>query len=107
MEDAYWFDIVQQLTYITTAEYENSTLELSAKADFLALIQSCLDILKPGGHIVINHFMYKSDLERGISLELWRDLSPIVREWIKTLTDGVEVQMDGFNTHWWMFFQKR
>jgi len=106
MENAYWFDIVQQLTDITTAEYENGTFEANAKPAFLALMQSCLDILKPGGYIVINHFMYKNDLDRGINPELWRDMLPIVREWIKELPEGREVQMNGFNTHWWMFLQK-
>jgi len=103
--NSYWFDIVRQLSDIITVEYESGTLEQNAKADFLTLIQSCLNILKPGGHIIINHFMYENDLKRGINPELWRDLLVIVREWICTL-DGTEISKEGFNPQWWMFFKK-
>ena len=102
----YWFDIVQQLTDIITAAYENHTLEEKAKSGFLDLIQSCLNILRPGGYIVINHFMYENDLKRGISPELWENLLPIVRKWIHELDDGTEVTIEGFNPQWWMFLQK-
>jgi len=105
--NAYWFDIVPQLTKIITQAYENGLLEFKAKAGFLSLFQSCLNILKPGGYIIINHFMYGNDLKRGISPELWKNLLPIVREWINTLDGGTEVSKDNFNPHWWLFFQKK
>jgi len=104
---SYWFDIVQQLTDIITAEYVNGTLESSAKSEFLGLMQSCLHILKPGGCIVINHFMYGNDLKRGIDPVLWENLLPIVRAWIHTLDGGSEISVAGFNPQWWMFFQKK
>jgi len=104
--NSFWFDVVQRLTDIITAEYENGSLEANAKPGFLNLIRTCLNILKPGGYIIINHFMYGNDLKRGINPQLWENLLPIVREWMSALTGGREVHMSGFNPQWWMLFQK-
>ena len=101
-------DIAQNLEqYIKDELFDVVVFEHSVKDMFLGLVQVCMSILKPGGFIVINHFMYENDLKRGINPELWENLLPIVREWIITLESGIEIDVMGFDKQWWMFLQKK
>lgn len=101
-----WWEILPRMIEIIKQEYLNNTLEASVKVEFLELIRSCLDVLKPEGYIIINHFMYQYDLNLGYNPDLWNNMLPIVRKWINSLGIGQEIFFDGFDSQWWLFYKK-
>lgn len=101
-----WWDILSKMIEIIKQEYLKNTLETSARDEFLGLIRSCLDILKPGGYIIINHFMYQYDLDLGYEPDLWNNMLPIARQWISRVEGAREVSFEGFDPQWWLFLQK-
>jgi hypothetical protein len=54
----------------------------------------------------MSHYMFQLDLDWGYPQNLWEDMIPITREWIKGFTGCQEVSFEGFDPHWWMFFRK-
>jgi hypothetical protein len=101
-----WWQVLPQMIDIIKQEYLNNTLETSVKNEFLALVHSCLEVLKPGGYIIINHFMYQYDLNLGYNPDLWNNMLPIVRKWINSMEGGTEIFFDSFDIQWWLFYKK-
>lgn len=101
-----WYEILPGMIEQIKQEYLSGTLEGSVKGEFVNLLKSCLKMLKPGGCIIINHFMYQYDLDLGYHPELWCNMLPITRQWINSIDDGTEKFFEGFDPQWWMFFQK-
>ena len=101
-----WFEILPKMIQIINKEYADATLEQSVKNDFLSLIKNCLSVLKPGGYIIMSHYMFQYDLDLGYNQELWQDFLPVIRPWLKELDIGREVSVDGFDSQWWLFYQK-
>jgi len=50
--------------------------------------------------------MFQYDLDLGYNLELWQDILPVIRPWLKELPIGSEVNIDTFDTQWWLFLKK-
>lgn len=101
-----WYQILPGMIELIKQEYLNGTLEASVKGELTGLLESCLKLLKPGGYIIINHFMYQYDLDLGYDPELWCNMLPITRQWISGIDAGTERLFEGFEPQWWMFFQK-
>jgi SAM-dependent methyltransferase len=101
-----WFSILPHMTKIISEEYVNQTLEQSVKPAFLSMLENCLAVLKPGGHLIMSHYMFQYDLDLGYNPELWENMLPIIRPWLKLLSIGNEVFIDTFNKQWWLFYQK-
>ena len=101
-----WFDILPEMIKMIGAEYVNQSLEQKVKSTFLSLINNCLAVLKPGGYLVMSHYMFQYDLDLGYHAELWQDMLPLVRPWLRELSVGKEVTFDGFDPQWWLFYQK-
>lgn len=101
-----WWDILPVMIDIIKKEYLNNTLEASVKDELLGLLRSCLDILKPGSYIVINHFMYQYDLSLGYEPDLWNNMLLIARKWISEVEGAEEIRFDGFDPQWWLFLKK-
>ena len=104
--DTDWFEILPKMVEIMCAEYRNGTLDAAVKDEFVALLKSCLHVLKPGGVMVFFHHMYQFDLEQGYDFALYENLVPIARKWVQDAGIGKEVFFDGFEPNWWMFIQK-
>jgi len=102
-----WFEILPEMIQIIGAEYVGQTLEQSAKRAFLSLLENCLSVLKPNGYLVMSHYMFQYDLDLGYNPELWQNILPVIRPWLKELTVGEEVFADTFDPQWWLFYQKR
>ncbi len=101
-----WFGILPKIISCMNSEYANGTYESTIKEELLGVFSSCLDTLKEGSYIIINHFMYQADLDLGLNYELWETLLPTVRKWVEEAKIGKEVFFDGFEPQWWMFIQK-
>ena len=104
--DTDWFEILPEMIKIISNEYRNGTFDASVKDEFLTLLKSCLNVLKPNGVIVLFQFMYQGDLDLGYDAELYGNMVDVVRKWVHDAEIGQEVFFDGFEPHWWMFIQK-
>lgn len=101
-----WMDTLPKMISILQRETAQNTLEQHVRPAFLSLLGELLKVLKKGGLVVMNHYMFQLDLDWGYPPALWEDLIPIVREWLKTLLGCKEVCFEGFDPHWWVFLQK-
>lgn len=101
-----WFDILPEMIKMIGIEYVNQSLEQKVKDSFLSLIDNCLSVLKSNGYLVMSHYMFQYDLDLGYNDELWENMLLVVRPWLKELTIGKEVFFDGFDSQWWLFYQK-
>lgn len=101
-----WFELLPDMIKQISAEYVNQSLEQSVKSAFLSLISNCLSVLKQGGFLIASHYMFQYDLDLGYNPELWENILPVTRPWIKDLPPvGNEVYIDNFDPRWWLFFQ--
>ncbi len=101
-----WMETLPAMIAILQKETAQNTLEQHARPAFLHLLEKLLKVLKPGGLVVMNHYMFQLDLDWGYPPGLWEDLIPITRQWLKALPGCKEVFFEGFDPHWWMFYQK-
>lgn len=101
-----WMETLPKMIGILQRETARNTLELHAKSPFLELTGSLLKVLKRGGVIAMNHYMFQLDLDWGYPPELFENIIPMTREWLKELKECEEVYFDGFDPHWWIFLQK-
>lgn len=101
-----WFEILPEMIKIINREYINQTLEREVKDIFLKLVNNCLSVLKPNGYLIMSHYMFQYDLDLGYNADLWENMLPVIRPWMRELTSGKEVFLDGFDPQWWLFYQK-
>jgi hypothetical protein len=101
-----WMETLPQMIAILQREIAQNTLDEHAKPAFLHLLEQLLKVLKQDGLIVMNHYMFQLDLDWGYPPGLWEDMIPITRQWNKALPGCKEVFFEGFDPHWWMFYQK-
>jgi len=101
-----WFEFLPEMIKIFCAEYENGNLENMAKEKFLSLITNCLAVIKPGGYLIMSHYMFQFDLDLGYNPRLWEDILVVMRPWLHELDIGKEVLVEGFDPQWWIFYQK-
>jgi hypothetical protein len=101
-----WMDTLPKMIEILQKEILQNTLEEHVKIPFLGLLDVLLKVLKTGGIIAMNHYMFQLDLDWGYPPDLHENMILIVRQWIKELTGCKEVYFKGFETNWWIFLQK-
>ena len=101
-----WFDFYGDIIKFTNEAYENGSLESIVKEKLLGIFASCLNVLKQGSYIIINHFMYQYDLDAGINYNFWENVLPMTRKWVNEAGIGKEIFFDGFDPQWWMFIKK-
>ena len=104
--DTDWMDTLPEMIRILQREIAQNTLEQHARPAFLSLLEKLTKVLKKDGWMVMNHYMFQLDLDWGYPPGLWENFIPITREWIEELPGCKEVFFDGFDPHWWMFYQK-
>ncbi len=101
-----WMEILPDMIKLLQIEIKNNTLEASVKEPFLALLESMLQVLKPGGIIAINHYMFQLDLDWGYPADLFEHMLLIIRPWIAGLKGCTEFTVAGFDPQWWIFLKK-
>jgi hypothetical protein len=100
-----WWDILPQIIKLTNEAYIDGTYEVIIKGEFLQMLRSLLNILKPGSFIISHQFQYQGDLDLGIIPEIWTDLISTVRKWMNGENIGTEVFFEGFEPNYWMFIK--
>jgi hypothetical protein len=101
-----WMETLPKMIEILQREVAQDTLELHSKDAFLGLIRTLLKVLKSGGVIAMNHYMFQLDLDWGYPANLFENMLPIVRQWLHEITECEEIVVDGFNSNWWIFLRK-
>jgi hypothetical protein len=101
-----WMEVLPRMITIVQGELAAGTLEDHAKPGLLALMSSLLAVLKRGGLIAINHYMFQLDLDWGYPPGLWAGFVPLVRGWFRELYGAKEVSFDGYEPNWWIFLRK-
>jgi hypothetical protein len=104
--DAEWMETLPKMIEILQRETSQNTLEEHAKSPFLSLMGKLLNVLKKGGTILMNHYMFQLDLDWGYPPALFENLAPLTRLWLGELPGCREVFRDGFQPQWWIFLQK-
>jgi hypothetical protein len=101
-----WMETLPRMISILQRETAQDTLEQHAKPAFLSLLGGLLRVLKPGGVMVMSHYMFQLDLDWGYPPHLWENMLPITRLWFQELPGCKEVTFEGFHPQWWIFLQK-
>ena len=103
-----WWEILPEMIGLISRAYEEKTLADKVRAPFLRLVQNCADVLRPGGILAMSHYMFQYDLDLGYNPELWENMIPVARPWLRDgITGGKEIFYDGFDPQWWFFWEKR
>jgi hypothetical protein len=101
-----WMETLPRMIAILQRETAQDTLEQHAKGAFLSLLGGLLRVLKPGGVMVMSHYMFQLDLDWGYPPHLWENMLPMARLWFQELPGCKEVTFEGFHPQWWIFLQK-
>lgn len=101
-----WMETLPAMIAILQRETRQGTLDQSVRPGFLSLLETLLAVLKPGGVIAMNHYMFQLDLDWGYPPDVWENLIPMVRGWVKDLPGAHEIVLDGFDRQWWLFLRK-
>ncbi len=101
-----WMETLPKMIAIMQHETRAGTLERNVKPEFLALLTTLLKVMRPGGLMAMNHYMFQLDLDWGYPPDIWEHLIPIVREWVRALPGVREASCAGFDPQWWLFLKK-
>ena len=102
-----WWDILPEMTRLTASYYNSNRLQEACYPGFIGLIQTCYDLLKPGGYMVFNNTVYQYDLNLGYPLELYKSYIPLARKWIAASGMKLtEVVTEEYDRQWWMILKK-
>ena len=101
-----WMDTLPKMIEILQKETANNTLEQHAKMPFLGLINTLFKALKKDGIIAMNHYKFQLDLDWGYPADLYEEMVPMTRKWMKEIAECKEIYFEGFDTNWWIFLQK-
>lgn len=101
-----WMETLPTMISILQEEIAQDTLAQHAKAPFLAMMAGLNKVLKPGGLFLMNHYMLQLDLNWGYPANLWENIIPMTRAWVKDLPGLREVTFDGFDPQWWLFLRR-
>ncbi|MGL5616502.1 MAG: hypothetical protein ACRDD2_09805 [Sarcina sp.] len=102
-----WMDCLPKMIELVQKEVANNSFEKNLKEPFINFINELSYTLKENGIIAINHYMFQLDLDLGYPKEIFEDLIPIVRNWLKFNDSVEEIFFEDFNSQWWLFLKKK
>lgn len=105
--DSDWMKTLPKMIKILQDEVKNTTFEKHTKGPFIDMMRNLINVLKKDGIIAINHYLFQLDLDWGYPSELFNNIVPMTREWMKELTYVEEFQVEGFESQWWLFLKKK
>ncbi len=101
-----WMETLPAMIKLLQKEVAAGTLDMHVREPFMDLMRSLWPTLRAGGFVAINHYMFQLDLDWGYPPDLFENLAPMVRRWLKELPGYKEVTLDGFDPQWWIFLKK-
>lgn len=102
-----WFSNEQQMIEWLTEDFADGSINSRGKPELIEIITTTLKLMRPGGYMVLCHNNYEFIKDKDwFPWQLYWDLIPITREWIKQADLPVkEVTLPGFESQWWMFLE--
>ncbi len=79
--------------------------------EFMELITVAYELLKPGGYMVFNNYVFEETFYKNIdhetTLRLYSSFIDLAREWISESDIPLaSVELNGFDPQWWLFLRK-
>ncbi len=103
-----YFEVAPRLIREYEKAYLNGTLKSLVFEDFIKIIRAIYFVLKPGGHLVLNYYVYPVEIDWGGSLPVRSAFVGLARQWISEADLGFETfPLEGFDPKWWGSFRKR
>ena len=103
--DADWMALLPRMIELVTDFHEKGTFEELTKGAFLGMVDTLTGFLKPGGHVIMNHYMFQYDLDLGYPYHIWENLIPIVRTWLSEVSGLREITVPDYPRQWWLILQ--
>jgi len=102
-----YFEIAPRLIREYEKVYLNGTLKNLVFEDFIEIIRAIYFVLKSGGCLVLNYYVYPVEIDWGGSLPVRSAFVNLARQWISEADLGLETfSLEGFDPKWWGFFRK-
>jgi hypothetical protein len=102
-----WYSMVPDMVKLIRRANESGDMERIVRPQFLAIIESCNQVLKPGGVMGFNNSVTPLLLRHGYSEELLGSFIPLARRWIAEGIESLgEEEFAGFDAKWWLFFRR-
>lgn len=101
-----WMELLPRMIELVQQETSQNALAGQVKEPFLELMRVLLGTLRTGGCVAMNHYMFQLDLDWGYPPQIFEHMIPMTREWLRELNGCREIQLDGFESQWWIFLQK-
>ena len=102
-----WMETLPKMISILQREMKDNTLEQHVRDSFLGLIRTLVRVLKKDGVMAMNHYMFQLDLDWGYPADLFENMLPMVREWLREVEECQEIFFEGFHSNWWIFLKKK
>lgn len=102
-----WWTMEPQMLQAVMDYHNRGELKSTAYSEFIGIIQSCKELLKDAGYIILDNCTYAGYENVGYSSEFHSNYIQLAREWINEANLGLEeVELQGFDKKWWMILQK-
>ncbi|MCP4352154.1 MAG: hypothetical protein GY795_42370 [Desulfobacterales bacterium] len=104
-----WWEIRPMVIKLTKEYYNNENLFDEIKIKFIKLLYELSNALSDNGKIILNHHLFKHELETEYPKFLYINYIDIIRKWIKDEAEIpiTEDKSQNLNPKWWLFLRKR
>lgn len=102
-----WWTAEPQMLQTVMAYHKRGELKTAAYSEFISIIETCMKLLKEDGYFIFDNCTYAGYEDMGYSSDFHSNYIQLAREWILEADLGLqEVELEGFDTKWWMVLQK-
>lgn len=102
-----WWPNERQMIEWMAEDFESGLIEERGKKELMEIIGDAVKLVRPGGYLIFDHWTFLGHKELDwFPWELFCDLVPIARQWIKESSLPVaEVELPDADPQWWMFLR--
>lgn len=101
-----WMEMLPEMIRILQEEIREGTLEEHVREPFLSLLEQLAPVLKEEGMIAVSHYMFQLDLDLGYPADLFENLVPLLRKWLREDGRWQERTVTGYDQQWWIFLNR-
>jgi len=103
-----WWTIEPQMLQAVMAYHDRGELKAAVFDEFIAIISTCCQLLKPGGYLVFDNCTFEGYEDIGYSTSFHSGYIELTRQWIQEASLGLqEVQLEGYDCqHGWLMLRK-
>lgn len=101
-----WMKILPDMIRLLRMEMAMGTFEQSVRAAFTNLLTMLVRLLRPGGRILMSHYQFQLDLDWGYPPDLFLNMIPMIRDWVRDIPGMHEVRHPDFCPQWWLMLER-